>query len=250
MKSILSGSISFGLVNIPIKLYSAVQHHAVNFKLVHKKDSSPIKYKRYCEKENKEVEWKDIAKGIEISKGKFIVLSKEEIQKFKPAKSDLIEVIKFIDAKHLDPIYFNNHYFMAPRKEKDKAYFLFREVLQSTSKIAIARFVMREKEYVCVISSYKNGLLLSTLNYAYEIKDIKQIEELKNPPKLRKEELVLAKELINKLYFSEFDISEFKDTFLEQLKASIKQKEEGKVIIIKPKVKTKNLVEALKASLK
>lgn len=250
MKAIWTGSISFGLVSIPIKLYSAIQHHTVNFKLLHKKDNSPIKYKRFCEKENKEVEWKDISKGLEISKDKFLIMSKEEIEKLKPAKSDLIEIVEFIDTNHVDPIYFNSHYFMAPQKEKEKAYFLFKEVLQSTNKIAIARFTMKEKQHVAVISSYKNGLLLSTLNYSYEIKDIKGIEELKSPPELKKPEIKLAEELINKLYKPSFNIQEFKDEFLEQLKEAIKKKEKG-VIEIKEEVKPhKNLVEALKASLK
>lgn len=250
MKAIWTGTISFGLVSIPVKLYSAIQKHSINFKLLHKKDNSPVKYKRYCEKENKEVEWKDIVKGLEISKDKFIVISKEELEKLKPAKSDLIDVVEFIDAKHINPIYFNSHYYIAPEKEKDKAYFLFKEVLQATSKIAIIRFVMREKQYVAIISAYKNGLLLSTLNYSYEIKDIKEIGELETPPILKKEELSLAEELINKLYKPQFNIQEYKDTFLEQLKAAIKKKESGVIEIKEPVKRAKNLVEALKASLK
>lgn len=246
MRPIWTGSISFGLVSIPVKLYSAIKHQSVKFKLLHQKDNSQIKYKRFCEEEEKEVSWDEIVKGIEITKGEFVTLTKEEIEKLKPAKSENIDVIEFIDSLQIDPIYFNNHYYLAPQKEKEKAFFLLKEVLQSASKIAVVRFIMREKEYIAVISSYKSGLLLSTLNYSYEIRNINEIEELKESPELKKEELELAKQLINKLYKETFEVSKFKDTFIEQLKDKIK----GKEAPIVKKRKKKNLVEALKASLK
>ena len=251
MKAVFKGYISFGLVNVPVKLYSAVEARAINFRLLHKKDNSPIHYKRICNQCKQEVAWKDVVKGVEYAKNKFFPVPPETLEKLKPEKSDYIDIVEFVDANAIDPIYFDKHYFVAPEKQKEKAYFLFREVLQATAKIAVGRMVMREKEYVIAIESYKKGMLLTTLNYAYEIRDINKIEELKTAPKLTAEQLNLAKELINKLYEEEFDINKFKDTFAEQLKEVIKKMAKGRKIKIKKakKLKKQPLMKALKASL-
>lgn len=254
MKSIWNGSISFGLVNIPIKLYSAVQSNVKGFRLLHKEHNAPINYKRVCSMDGKEVEWEDIVKGIEVSKNNYYIVTNEELDDLKPKNTDTVEIIQFIDSKSIDPIYFSKHYFAAPPKEDEKTYFLFKEVLQQTAKIAIGLFVMHDKEHVCAIESYKEGLLLTTLNYAYEIRDISAIDQLSSVPKLKKEELDLAKQLISRLYMEDFDISRFKDTFFDELQKLLKKKAKGQTIVIKEKPKAaekeKNLVEALKASLK
>lgn len=262
MKAIWAGEINFGLVSIPIKLYSAVESK-VNFRLIDKKTKTPIEYKRWNPKTNKEVPWRDIVRGLEIKKGEYIVITKEEINKLKPKKTNNIEIIQFVDSSQIDPIYFQKHYYAVPVKKKEKPYFLFKKILQDTAKVAIGKFVMREKEYICAISPYKKGLVVTRLNYAYEIRDISNLEELKNPPKLSEAELKLAKQLINQLYEEEFDISKFKDTFIDKLKAFVKkeikkrkkvheipeEKEIKKTKVEKTESK-KNLIQALKASLK
>ena len=253
MKSIWNGTISFGLVNIPIKMYSAIESHEIGFKMLHKTTHTPIKYKRWCPECNREVPLNEIVKGIEIESGKYFELSKELLDSIKPEKADSIEIVKFIDLGQLNPVYFNKHYYLGPEKENERAYFLFKEVLQSSSKVAIGRFVMREKEYICIIESYKEGLLLTTLNYADEIRDIGEIDQLKERPKLKKQELDLANELINKLYEKDFEITQFKDTFAEKLKQVLVERKRGKVVLIgreKSAQKEKTLMEALKASLK
>jgi len=131
MKSIWNGSITFGLVNIPVKLYSAVESRAFSFKMLDKKTNSPIKYKRFAEKINEEVPWKEIVKGIEISKGKFFVPSEEQLKSIKPEKSQTIDIVEFVDDRQIDPIYFSSHYFAGPSKAKEKTYFLFKEVLEA-----------------------------------------------------------------------------------------------------------------------
>lgn len=254
MKAIWNGSISFGLVNIPIRLYSAVEaKQAKGFRMLHKKDNVPIKYKRWCPKHDKEVEWDDIVKGLEISKDKYFVLEKAELDRLKPEKSSTIDILEIIDAKQIDPIYFENHYFVGPDAEKEKAFFLLKHVLEQSAKAAVGRFVMREKEYVCAIESYKSGLLLTTLSYAYEIRDINKVEFLEKPPKLSQQEIALASQLIEKLLKKEFDITQFKDNYLEDLKELIRKKTKGRIIEVKiadkKLKKEKNLIEALKASL-
>lgn len=253
MKSVWNGYISFGLVSIPVRLYSAVENQAISFRMLCSECKTPIKYKRFCEECEREVPWDEVLKAIEIRKGHFYVFEKEELEKLKPAKADTIDVVEFVEANQVDPIFIHKHYYCAPAKAKEKAYFLFKDVLASTAQVAIARFVMRDKEHTCMISAYREGMLLTTLNYQYEIRDIKKIEELKEPPKLKKEELELARELVKKLSTDEFDVSEFKDTFAEQLKELIRKKERGEPVVIKaakaPKPE-KNLIAALKASLK
>lgn len=253
MKSVWNGSISFGLVNIPVKLYSAVESKGFSFRMLDSKSNSPIKYQRISTKTGKEVPWKEIVKGIEISKNRFFVPSKEQISAIKPEKSDTIDIVEFVDDQQIDPIYFNSHYFVGPSKEKEKTYFLFREILQATARTALGRFVMREKEYVCAIKAYKEGLLLITLNYAYEIRDISKVDNISSAPKLQKQEMDLAKELINKLYKEDFDISKFKDTFAEEMEKMLKKAAKGETIEIKKEIKKEkkeeNLIEALKASL-
>jgi DNA end-binding protein Ku len=252
MKTIWQGTISFGLVSIPIKIFPAINHKSANFKLVHKKDNGKIRYKRFCEEDGQEVPWEDISKVLEISKGKYYTLSREELDKIKPEKTQSIEIREFVNLSHIDPIFFDAHYYLSPSKEKNKAFFLLKQVLQQTGKAAVGRFVMREKEYTAVISSYKSGLLLTTLNYQYEIRDINDIEELKQVPAINKEERELAEKLIQQLTREHLDMDKYKDTFGEQLKELIKKKEKGEPIAGKKIAgkKEENLIIALKKSLK
>ncbi|MEX0966398.1 MAG: Ku protein [Bacteroidia bacterium] len=251
MRAIWSGSIAFGLVNIPVKLYSAVSHQSMGFRLLCKKCHTPVKYKRHCPGCEEDVAWDDTVKGLEIAKGEFLVFTKEELEKIKPEKSDQIEIEEFVDLKEIDPIYYNKPYFIAPAKAKEKAYFLFKEVLKTSDKVAIGRFVMREKEYISAIRDFDNGLILSTLNYKYEVRDVNDIKQLEEPPRLNKKELELAISLVNQLYEEEFHVEKFKDTFAEQLKKMMEKKE--KTYIEEPKAestgKGKSLMDALKASL-
>jgi len=245
MKSIWNGSINLGLVNIPVKLYSAIEPQTIKFRLLCGKCHTPIKYKRWCPKCKKEVSWQNTVKGFELSKGKYYILTKEKLEKLKPEKTDSIEIIEFVNSKQIDPIYFDKHYFVIPEKEKEKAYFLFKETLSATAKTAIGKIILKDKEHICSIESYKNGMLLTTLNYAYEIRDITKIPELKTAPRLSKEELKLAKQLINEFYEKEFDATKFRDTFAEKLKQAIK----GTIKREIKKPRKMNLIKALKASI-
>ncbi len=251
MRSVWNGSISFGLVNIPIKLYSAIEAREGHFKMLCKKCKSPIHYKRTCKCQD-DIPWDEVAKGIEISKGNYYLVDDEELKQIKPEKTQRIDVQEFVNAQQIDPILLDKHYYIGPSKEGEKAFFLLKEVLQSTAKVAIGRFVMREREYVCTIEHYHEGMMLTTLNYAYEIRDIKEIKELKSAPKMEAQEMKLAKQLIDNLYQEEFDMSKFKDNFMEELRKLLKQKQKGKPIHVEEvkKEPTENLIEALRASLK
>ncbi len=253
MRVIWTGSISFGLVNIPIRLYPAVDPQTKGFRMLHKKDKVPLEFKRWCPKHKQEVPWADVAKGLEIGKNKYVILEKEELERLKPKRTDEIEIIEIIDSWQVDPVFYNHHYFLGPDTEKEKAYFLFKHALEQSAKAAIGRFVMREREHVCAIEAYKEGLLLTTLNFAHEIRDIKKIDYATEVPTLKQQEVNLAAQLIEKLQKKEFDITEFQDTYLDELKVLVKKKLKGKIIEIKAETrkvkKEENLIEALKASL-
>ncbi len=254
MKVIWKGSISFGLVNIPINLYSAIEARGIKTKLLYKKNLSPIRYKRWCDGCKKEVPWEDVVKGFEIGEDEFVVVSQKELNAMKPEKSKAVDIVEFIEIEQIDPIYFNSHYYIGPEKADEKAYFLFKEILEQTEKMAIGQFIMHEKMHTCAIESYREGLLLTTLNYGYEIRDISEIKELKKKPNLSKQELELAKKLIDKITVKKFDINIFRDTFHDSLVTMLKKKEKGEKIMVEkkkePKVKEENLIAALKASLK
>ncbi len=230
MKSIWKGSLTFGLVSIKVRLYSAVQEHAIGFKLLHKKCHEPIIYERWCKHCNKQVDWADIVKGLKLEDGSYFILTQEKLKELKPQTTDTIEIVEFVLASQIDSIYLEHHYYVAPEKGNEKPFYLFKKALEQSHKVAIGTFVMRDKQYTCVINPYSNAMLLTTLNYAYEIKPLSGIAELKEEPKkLNPMELKLALELIDQLTVKKFNLDQFKDTFAQQLKAAIKKGKKEKV---------------------
>jgi len=248
MKSIWQGSIAFGLVDIPVKLFSATEPRAVSFKLFCNKCKSPLKYKRYCDKCKEEVPWSEVIYGFEISKEKYKFLTREQIENLKPEKTDTAEVLTFVDISSIDPIYFQKSYYVIPAKNKEKAFYLFLEALRASARAAVVKLVMRNKEYICVVRYYKNVLLLTTLLYLDEIRKMERFEELKDRPAISSEELKLANKIIEKYFSKELDIGKYHDEFAEKVKALIQGK---KVKEIKKKeAKPEKLIEALRLSVK
>jgi DNA end-binding protein Ku len=259
MKTIWQGSLSFGLVTIPVRLYSAVKEHAIGFTLLCKKCHEPIVYERWCKHCKKQVAWQDVVKGLKLPDGSYFILTQEKLKALKPHKTNTIDVVEFVDASQIEPIYLEHHFYLAPEHENEKSFFLLKKVLEDAGKVAIATFVMRDKQYVCMINSYKNILLLSTLNYTYEIRSLQEIKPLKQEiKKFNPAELKLAKQLVDQLTVKKFDVSKFKDTFLEELAKAIKQGKKEKIAPQKAKrtkityiksQKENSLIAGLKASL-
>jgi len=163
--------------------------------------------------------------------------------------------VGFVHSRQIDPIFFNSHYYAGPERQKDKTYFLFRDVLRQTAKTAIGRFVMREKEHVCAIDAYRQAPLLTTLNYDYEIRDIARVDGLTEEPTISQVEMDLARQLLSQITVDEFDITKFHDTFEEELEQLVAKKARGEPISVQKieyrhPTAEENLVEALKASLK
>ena len=251
MRSVWNGAIAFGLVSIPVKLYAATSSKGVGFKLLCRKCMTPVFYERHCDGCKGEIKWDDTLKALDLGDGQYLPFEKEELDSLKPEKTDRIEIVEFVGQDEIEPLYYNKFYFCAPPKKTDRAFFLFQRVLGDSQKVAIGRFVMREKEYVCAISAFENGLLLSTLNYAYEIRDINDIGVLEEAPELKKEEIQLAQKLVDQLTQDELNLEEFQDTFAEKLKTMIEKKE--KVVVPETDEEAPfdeaSLMDALQASL-
>ncbi|MDA8173033.1 MAG: Ku protein [Nitrospiraceae bacterium] len=251
MKSIWKGSISFALVSIQVKLYPAIRKKDISFKLLHKKDSSPIEYKRFCQAENVEVAWGDIARGFQYQKNKFVVINEEEFEKLPQKASHTISIEGFIEADEVEPIYFDKSYLLEPEEGSQRSYALLREAMRQTGKAALARVTLKEKEHMAVIRLYSGALLLNTLMYADEIANV---EEISIPPAmdLKDAELSLAKELVTR-FSSGFKPGQYKDTYREALMELINAKVEGRKIAVPPPpkgpAKVLSLMDALRKSL-
>ncbi|TCZ69598.1 Ku protein [Flaviaesturariibacter aridisoli] len=247
-RSIWSGTISFGLVNIPVKLQSAVQSEELPLHMLAKKDMAPIKYARIDTKTGKEVDWKDIVKGYEYAKGKFVVVEDEDFEKASPQKSKSIDIVQFVKAEEIDPIYFEKPYYLLPAKGGEKTYRLLVKALEEAGTVGIAEFMLRNREHVCAIKPYKGLLLLDQMRYDEEIKEVPQQES----GRVAEKELQLALKLIEQLT-ERFDPAAFKDDYTASLKKVIKAKAAGKHIrIAEPEERSatvKDLMEVLKQSL-
>jgi len=252
MKAIFSGTISFGLVTIPIKIYTATQPKEVEMHNLCSVCNTPLVYKRWCPKCQKEVEWNEIKKGFRISKEKWVVIEKSELESIKLKSTKTIEILMFTDPSQLDPLFIQKSYILVPAEEGLKAYSLLVEALSLLNKIAIGKVTLKNKEYVVALRAYKEALLMHALYYKNEIKDISKLSELKSLPKVTKEEIELARVLIEKLSKEKLELEQFKDEYSEKLKQLIKAKVEGKQIVEEEakekEVKAKSLMEALKAS--
>jgi DNA end-binding protein Ku len=252
MKKIWSGSLSFSLVTIPVNLYTAVKEHVFGFTLLCSKCHTPIEYKRFCPHCKKDITWNNVVKGLKQPDGNYFVITPEKLKALKPEKIDEIVIHEFVPLDAIELIYLEHHYYLAPAKDGQSSYNLFCTALADTKKAAIATLVMRDKEYVCAISPHEKGLLLTTLNYAYEIVPSKEIFQSK-AKKPSASELKLAKQLITQNSSKKFDISPFKDSFIEKLKKAIKTSKRvrpsKKGVRKERKSHAESLTSALKASI-
>jgi DNA end-binding protein Ku len=248
--SIWSGTITIGLVNVPVKLHTMIFDKSVTFKFLHKTDGSPLKYQKVCIKEDKVIPWEDIAKGYEIRKNEFVVFTNEDLKAARPESDQRIRIDKFIDYFSIDPVYFDRSYILAPDKNSD-AYSLLLTALEKMGKAGVGRITLRTKEYPILVHPYNGALVLTTLRYAYEVADPRKLEEIKELKEPKKEELDLAKKIVTDLS-GEFDITEYKDTFRQKIEELVQKKTKGEKIIVEKPVKeeARELMVALQETLK
>jgi len=224
MRAIWTGAIGFGLVNIPVKIFSAVQGSELDLDMLDKKDFSNIKFKRVNANTGKEVTWQNIVRGFKVN-DQYVVLTDEDFEKASPEKTKMIEIVEFIDEKEIDSIYYETPYYLQAEKQGTKAYALLRDALKKTGKAGLGTYVLRNRESLVMIKPLDDLLVLNKIRFQQEIRDT---DELKAPAsKPKPNELKMAIQLIESLT-TDFDISRYKDTYTAKLMKLIKAKASGK----------------------
>jgi DNA end-binding protein Ku len=249
-RSFWSGTVSIGLVNVPVKLYTMTKDQSYSFHFLRKRDGCPLKYQRVCTYDDEVVEWGDVARGYEVRKGEYITFTKEELDAIRPQSDRRIKIDKFVHYLGVDPVYFQNSYILGPDKSND-AYGLLLAVLEKKGMAGVGLYTMRTKEYPVLIYSYRGALILTTLRYINEVVDpstVKDIKDLKQPTH---KELELAERILENLT-GDFNIGEYHDTYRENIEKLIKQKINGetfKVELPEKKEDVKELMVALEQTL-
>jgi DNA end-binding protein Ku len=255
-RAIWSGSISFGLLNVPIKLYSAVSRKNVSFRELRESDGSRIRHKRVAEADGEEVPYEDIVKGYEVSPDQYVVVTRDELEEIDPKRTRAIEIQDFVDLDDIDPIYFDHPYYLGPDKGAEKAYALLVKAMSDARKVAIARFVLRNREHLAAIRPATSVLTMATMRFADEVVAPDELGEEVVPQdgrKLEKREVDMAKQLIDSLT-SDFDPGKYRDEYREELLSLIDRKAQGESVVEpvseEPKpTKTPDLMAALEESL-
>jgi DNA end-binding protein Ku len=251
MRNLWKGAISFGLVNVPVKLYTATEKQEIKFNYLHEKCKTPIKYERRCPTCNVEVPSEEIVWGYEFEKGQYVVLKEEDFARIPDGGGKTIDIVDFVDLKEIDPIYFEKSYYLEPAQGGEKAYALLKRAMQETGKIAVAKVTIRSKESLAVLRVYQNALLMAVIFYPGEIRATAGLTGIQTEPALHENEIKMANSLIDNLS-SHFDPQKYTNRYREDLMAVIQSKisggeiaqtsgrESGKII---------DLMDALRASI-
>jgi DNA end-binding protein Ku len=254
-RAIWSGSISFGLLNVPVKLYSAVARRGIGLHQIRESDGARIRQRRVVEGTDEEVPYEEVGKAYELSKDRYVPLSKDELAALAPEKTRSVEVEDFVDLDEIDPMYFDSPYYLGPDKGAEKAYSLLAAAMKESGKVAIARFVFRNKEHLAAIRSTGEALTLTTMRFADEVVPVDELEDVfpEKAPKVAKRERQMAEELIESLS-SKFKPSSYRDEYREQLLDLIERKAEGEEIVaVEPEApkatKAPDLMAALEESI-
>ena len=250
--SIGSGTISFGLVSIPVKLYSAAVSASVSFNLLHAKCGSRIKQQTFCPACQVVVERNELVRGYEFTKDQYVRVNDEELKALEGEDSKVIDIAEFVPLDQVDPIYFEKTYYLGPDKGGDKAYRLLAETMAQVNRVAVARFIMRGKESLVLVRPAQDGLMLHTMYYADEVRDFGEIDKGKSA-KVQEREGELARKLVAELSTDDFKPEQYRDEYRERVLELVNQKVEGKEITTAsaetPRSQVIDLMEALKESL-
>jgi DNA end-binding protein Ku len=232
-RSLWTGSLSFGLVNVPVSLESAVRDLDFHFRQIHEKDGAPIEIRRFCEKEDREVSYEEITHGYELDDGGQVIVSDLELQAIEPRRTRTIDIEQFVDLADIDPIYFDHPYFLVPASNDDgsvRAYRLLAEVMGRTDRAALGRFVMRAKEYLAIIRQREGALTLTTMRFADEVRSTKDVDAAtQKSHKPTRKQLDAAVAVIEELS-CEWDPGKFKDRYRARLKRVVDRKRKGETI--------------------
>ena len=252
MRPIWKGALTFGLVNIPVGLYSATTRSDLSFRLLHAKDQAPIAYRRICTEENVEVPWPEIVKGYEYEKGQFVVMTEADFEQAGVEATQTIDIRDFVRTDAIPATYFEQPYYLEPQKTGTKAYALLREALKRSERIGVATVVLRQREHLAAVQPAGDALTLTTMRFAHEIVPPSGLT-LPGDGGLDRREIDLALQLVDTLA-GEFDAEKYRDQYREALLSVIEQKLQGRTPATpatrKPPTKVVDLMQALEASLK
>ena len=251
-RALWKGSISFGLVNIPIELHTAVRNHRPHFRMLHAKDKSPVKFERVCIRDGHPVAWEDLVKGYEYQKGHFVVVTKDDFEAAALEKTRTVDIIDFVKADEIDDRYFETPYYLVPAKGGERAYALLRDAIRESGRIGIAKFILREAQHLAAVEVIEQSLVLTVMRFADELVDATQFD-LPGDAGVRKAERDMAKALVNSLA-AEWDPAKYTDQYRENLLRIIKGKVKGKKVDLEPaseprQAQVVDLMERLRRSL-
>ncbi len=254
MATIWKGAINFGLINVPVKLLAATDKETVAFRMLHKKCGTPINQKRFCPSCGEEVEYKDISKGFEYEKGEFVEITEDDLKKIPVKSAKYIQIIDFIDISSVDPVYYEKSYYLAPETAGEKPYLILYNAMKQTNCAAISKISIRDKERLCCVRVFNDGLMLNTMFFPSEIRTYSDVgaEKIAAKTKVSQAETDLAVQIVQNLT-AEFEPEKYHDEYYGQLMEMIEAKAEGKnpAAVKTEKIETKNsldLFEKLKAS--
>jgi DNA end-binding protein Ku len=222
-RAIWKGSITFGLVNIPVGLYSAEKRHEIQFHLLDQRDQSPVRYQRVSEKSGKEVPWKDIVRGYEYEEGQYVVLSDEDLKRANPESTQTIDILDFVEAAEISPLFFDKPYYLAPDKKGAKSYALLRETLTRTGKVGIAKVVIRTRQYLSALLPEGDVLVLELLRFEHELRDAGELEVPHGKAGVSDRELDMAEKLVQGMV-AEWEPDKYRDNYENDLMKLIEKR--------------------------
>jgi DNA end-binding protein Ku len=250
-RPIWSGSISFGLVNVPVKLFTAVRKKTVRFHQLHAEDGGRIQQKRVCSLDGEEVAYEDLAKGYELYPGQYVMIEPEELDSLDPEATQTIDIEDFVELDQVDPLFYDTSYYLVPDARGTKAYRLLLDAMRGSGRVGIARVVMRTKQYLCAVRPVGEALVLTTMNFADEVVGQDEIEGLPGEQEAGERELKMAEALIESLS-TDWQPEKYEDTYREQVMALIEAKAAGQELVSQPAAPSApviDLMAALEASL-
>ena len=225
MRAIWKGNISFALVSIPISLFSATRKNELSFHYLHKKDMSPVSYKRFCDAENSEVQWEELTRGYEYEKDQYIEITDEDLDKVDVPHTRTIQIQEFVDEGEIDPLYFDKPYYLEPQKGGERPYALMRDALAQSKKVGIAKVVLKSREHLAAVKAVGNMITLQTMRFAHEIVDASSLN-LPSKAEISKKEMDLANTLIDSMS-DKFDPDRYKDDYHDKVLEIIRMKVDG-----------------------
>jgi len=251
-RSLWTGSITFGLVNIPVKLFTAVRENDIHFHMLHDQDHVRLQRKMVCPADGKEVHNEHVVKGYEVAPGQYVVIRQEDLEAAAPKKSRTIELEDFVELDEIDPVFFDRPYYVVPQESGTKAYRLLVEAMEKSKKVGVARFVMRNKEYLCALRPVEGALVLETMHFNDEVVPLSDVD-VPVRSKVDDREIKMATQLIDSLT-TKFKPEKYRDTYRDAVMEIIEKKAEGEDVVAPPPVEEKkgrvtNLMAALEASL-